>query len=857
MVSDGARSGLVRTARDAVLEGTCVWLIGLPGAGRSYTLDRVGDALRSRDWDVVVLREHGLADGARPLQSLVLSGLAPGATSLNSAVEALEQRFADERSVLLVDGAHAVDEVSAAVIGAVLGRRQVPIVAGAPPPWPDAARSEELLDGRQATTLWLPALPFEEIYELAQSLLRGEVEAGVAGRVYSLSGGMPGFARSIVTEARRAGHLVLEGGRWTARRDLWTPALKTSVERLLRDLGDEGVVPLRVLAALGPTDVETAQEVLSWDTLVRLDDHGLLRFVEEEGRTVVVLYPPLLGEHLRQTGHGARGMRAVEIVSAALGRPPAEGQQPTTLAPPRRWSSSPESASVLGRVLRDHATTRVLACRDAWERTPSVRAVVDYLDALVVRGAPHDQVEAVLAAAHSETLVSSSPSAGLLVAWEATYRASAAGDLEAAQILLASARSARPQDAELFVAVSDHIRLTLGGPPLPGGAVPLAPAPGLEEESMAAYVGDVARLVAGERLLAEGRAVEAMDLMATVHVSSPVPDYAALMPLATLCAGQIDTATNSALRLLEEAQGALDELRIEFSGYVAALGLYLQGRLTTLRDHLSAVFAINAASPLRPQSHAGLLTVGAVLALADGNLLSARSMTRQAQATGVLAAYAPACRPAVAAAAVDVADGMSVDELAWAWDGIVRLADDGHVLAALCDGAWLLGDHPDRDRARDLAARIQGVQGPLLHGLHGYVSALGEGSVEELLAAADELLGCRAVLPAARSWQSAVRLLLETGHYRQASVELARLREVVLAEGEELSRALRNLEPGAQLTEREREVARLAAAGESNREIARRLSITERTVENHVYRIFRKLAIGSREELRTALQHVG
>ena len=854
MVSDGARSGLVRTARDAVLEGTCVWLIGLPGAGRSYTLDRVAEALRQEDWDVVLLREHGRADAARPLQSLVLSGLAPGATSLTSAVEALEQRFAEDRSVLLLDGAHAVDEVSAAVIGAVLARRGVPLVAGVPPPWPDPDRAAELLGGRESTTLWLPALPFEEIYELAQNLLDGEVEAGVAGRVYALSGGMPGLARSIVAEARRAGHLVLEGGRWTAHRDLWTPALKTSVERLLRDLGDEGVVPLRVLASLGPTDVETAREVLSWDTLVRLDDHGLLRFVEEEGRTVVVLYPPLLGEHLRQTGHGARGMRAVEIVSAALGKAAGEGQQAGPLGPPRRWSSSPESASVLGRVLRDHATTRVLACRDAWERTPSVRAAVDYLDALLVRGAPRDQVEAVLAAARNEGLVTSSPSVSLLIVWEATYRAFAAGDPEGAQILLASARSTRPQDAELFVAVSDHVRLTLGGAPPPGADGAPPPATGAAEESVAVYVRDVVRLVAGERLLAEGRAVDALDLMATVPISSPVRDYAPLMPLVTLCAGQIETATNSALRLLEEAQGALDELRIEFSGYVAALGLYLQGRFTTLRNHLSAVFAINAASPLRPQSHAGLLTVGAVLALADGNLLSARSMTRQAHATGVLAAYAPVGRPTVAGVAVDVADGMSVAELAWAWDGIMHLADDGHVLAALCDGSWLLGVHPDQDRAAELDARLGAVQGPLLNGLRDYVSALAAGSVDGLLAATEELRGCRAVLPAARSWQSAVRLLRESGHHGQAATEVVRLREFVRAEGEELSRALGDLEPGAQLSDREREVAALAAAGESNREIARRLSITERTVENHVYRIFRKLAIGSREELRAVLR---
>ena len=51
------------------------------------------------------------------------------------------------------------------------------------------------------------------------------------------------------------------------------------------------------------------------------------------------------------------------------------------------------------------------------------------------------------------------------------------------------------------------------------------------------------------------------------------------------------------------------------------------------------------------------------------------------------------------------------------------------------------------------------------------------------------------------------------------------------------------------ITDREREIAMLAAAGLSNRQIAERLSVSVRTVEGHVYRIFAKLGIERREQL--------
>ena len=52
-----------------------------------------------------------------------------------------------------------------------------------------------------------------------------------------------------------------------------------------------------------------------------------------------------------------------------------------------------------------------------------------------------------------------------------------------------------------------------------------------------------------------------------------------------------------------------------------------------------------------------------------------------------------------------------------------------------------------------------------------------------------------------------------------------------------------------ELTETETHVARLAASGLTNREIARSLSIGVRTVEGHLSHIYAKLEVRSRTEL--------
>jgi DNA-binding NarL/FixJ family response regulator len=106
--------------------------------------------------------------------------------------------------------------------------------------------------------------------------------------------------------------------------------------------------------------------------------------------------------------------------------------------------------------------------------------------------------------------------------------------------------------------------------------------------------------------------------------------------------------------------------------------------------------------------------------------------------------------------------------------------------------------------------------------------------------------------------QDRVREAIGAQAYEQAFAEGAALsfeRAVSLALGEApeggdaATASRRGASESGRLTRREREVAGLLAEGLSNKEIATRLVISQRTVETHVDHVLNKLGIASRAQV--------
>ena len=137
------------------------------------------------------------------------------------------------------------------------------------------------------------------------------------------------------------------------------------------------------------------------------------------------------------------------------------------------------------------------------------------------------------------------------------------------------------------------------------------------------------------------------------------------------------------------------------------------------------------------------------------------------------------------------------------------------------------------------------------------------GVIERLLEAADRLEGVPYVYHAARLRRHLGRLLTFDGDRESAARELRRAHDVFLRLGAALElrltrEAMRELGirppqqtvvPGRVLTGRELEIAQLVARHKTNKEIARALDISSRTVSTHLSHVFVKLGVDSRGAL--------
>lgn len=134
-----------------------------------------------------------------------------------------------------------------------------------------------------------------------------------------------------------------------------------------------------------------------------------------------------------------------------------------------------------------------------------------------------------------------------------------------------------------------------------------------------------------------------------------------------------------------------------------------------------------------------------------------------------------------------------------------------------------------------------------------HAAALAADDGAGLLAVADRFEAMGAMLWAAEAATQAARAFRAAGERGSALTAAARAAALLEHCEQVTTPALADLDTSLPVTAREREVALLAARGLTNREIADRLVISLRTVDNHLHHAYTKLGIDGREELAPIL----
>jgi DNA-binding CsgD family transcriptional regulator len=169
-----------------------------------------------------------------------------------------------------------------------------------------------------------------------------------------------------------------------------------------------------------------------------------------------------------------------------------------------------------------------------------------------------------------------------------------------------------------------------------------------------------------------------------------------------------------------------------------------------------------------------------------------------------------------------------------------------HALRDLCR----LGDPATAAPRLEALADVQGPLAPLAR---AHAAALVARDGTALMAAAEGFARLDMLLVAAEAAQAASAALRNEG--REASARTAAARAALWLQSCEDARppTLLGDTATAELTRREREISLLAASGLSSREIAERLVVSARTVDNHLQSAYRKLGVAGRDELARVL----
>ncbi|MEV7951748.1 LuxR C-terminal-related transcriptional regulator [Streptomyces rubiginosohelvolus] len=761
-------------------------------------------------------------------------------------------------AVVLVDNFHFVDQASRDILLSLMRSGELRVIAtmSDEPELPHGVWPSE--NTGTVLTVRTPPLDEQAVNELLGQVLSGIVEQRSSRLLHTTSRGLPLYLVELVHHAASTGSLNRESGMWRLSQEITPPArLSTLVMRQLSRITERERKILEDLALGGPE----ARDTFPLAAVLRLTERGLVQARQEAGRSVVALADPVHGLVLRATTPVHRARQLLLSRAERAEKHPSEERDPllaTTLWRLQANDQVPverlERAVTQARSVADFPAAHRLAQALVQQRPDEVSYLL--LGEFSFECGEHLEADAALQKAmhsgadedirlRSLVLRTMNLAQGMMRSDDAftinsEVRATVTGRetknaLDANEAALwcfaGHVRNARDLIASLDQRETGELTQIMVDPPR---AYVLSesghqPTPHLWTENREP---PAQLLIEGEYLTPQvvldgtrARALaEAGDLSAAMSLAQSAYEravsarartvqYWPALHLGWICYLRGDIA---GAKFWFATVVALSKEQSFLSGLWS--GLCGQALVSAVTGDLSdAVKALSAAESLQPRQwwRPEVHTVQGWQLAAEGKLTSARTELMK----GARAAEA---------------SGLEVTKSQLLFD-VVRLGGIDEVHGEL--GRTLVGtDNPF------VALRLRSAH------------ALAQSDAIALELCAEQLAGMGALLLAAEVCTWAATLLFERGEQQSATRLGGKIHELVQGCGGQVHTP--GLAPPfvrAALTNRELEIAMLAASGLANAQIAGHLDISIRTAANHLQRVYTKLGISDRRQVAEVL----
>ncbi|MGX5696847.1 LuxR C-terminal-related transcriptional regulator [Agromyces soli] len=847
-----------------------VFLYGPSGIGKSRIQAAVGARLEASGW-LVLTASGNPALAAVPFATVapaiargVENPALPTATdplTLFTMTSAVISELAGGRRVLLaVDDLSSADSVSVALIAQLAAAGTIALTATLPEGEPVPDGILPIASTADSMRLDVPPLDLDEVTELLATVLGAPVAHRDALELHGRSHGNPLFLRELVLGATAQSTLVKTESQWHLTGDLsGTPALRDLIKARMRGLAPEEQDVVERLALCQPLGVAEFTRPGAAEALAELESRGMIK-VDESGHGIAItLAHPHYASAVRES------MPRIRAISLLAEQADIVAAGPMTIVDELRiavWRldagrpSDPElliRSADLAQRAHDHRTAERLAAAAIAAGADDPEAHLLHARLLWWLGRGPD---ALVALDRAEASTRSAPHPEGRLAAIATMRAEVYGGdalgSERGIRLLEEIEQALPEQRQMFMLSKATLVLHLE-----------RARDSLEiTERAAAEMGDspfeqaviaMSRAMPLSQLQRSQEAVDAATV-AVAYSETPgalIPTRRAQLALAhALLEG--DRLPEARAVVIESMHSAIrhdDELTTRVDEFLMGRLFWAMGRLDTaarwFRDTVSGAELHGPASLRSPAL--GFL---AIIACEQGDLEAARAhRARMSEGYSTRQDTLSALSEAWIARLAGDTDAAAAIMLQRAETLLPRGAY--FVVAAFLHHLARLGSRAHAVEAAERLAALEELTGApeiALRARHARGEASGDAALLRSVGAEWERLGL--LLFAAEAYASAGQAARADGRGREASADLQRAASLAAACEGARTPLLSFTEGSEPLTPREREIASLAAQGLSSNEIAQRLFLSPRTVNNHLQSTYTKLGIRGRHELQ-------